>query len=150
MRWQIICRGSGSVQPPGCPGLPIAATLWAVGYAHLTHVADLAVASLGLTRDTHLGEALHFFLYDTPKVLLLLVGIVFVMGVVQTFFAPDHTRAPLSGRRLGVGNAMAASLGIVTPFCFAVIGRCQTLTRVPADWPRARTVHAVSLVPKGA
>ena len=98
-------------------GLTLATALWVATYAHLTDIADLAVTSLGLTRDTHLGEAIHFFLYDTPKVLLLLVGIVFVMGVIQTFFAPERTRALLAGRRLGVGNAMAASLGIVTPFC---------------------------------
>ena len=70
-----------------------------------------------MSRDTHLGEAVHFFVYDTPKVLLLLTGVVFVMGVVQTFFAPERTRALLAGRRLGVGNVLAASLGIVTPFC---------------------------------
>ena len=86
-------------------------------YVHLTDFADLAVGALGLSRDTHLGEAVHFFLYDTPKVLLLLAGVVFVMGVVQTFFAPEHTRALLAGRRLGVGNGLAAGLGIVTPFC---------------------------------
>ena len=98
-------------------GLPLAAALWVWTYAHLTDFADLAVAVLGLARDTHLGEAVHFFLYDTPKVLLLLTGVVFVMGVVQTFFAPERTRALLAGRRLGVGNVLAASLGIVTPFC---------------------------------
>ncbi len=98
-------------------GLPIAAALWIGAYAHLTDFADLAVATLGLSRDTHLGEAVHFFLYDTPKVLLLLVGVVFVMGVIQTFFAPERTRALLAGKRRGVGNALAASLGIVTPFC---------------------------------
>ncbi|WP_363183855.1 permease [uncultured Thiocystis sp.] len=70
-----------------------------------------------LSRATALGEALHFFFYETPKVLLLLIGIVFLMGVIQTFFAPERTRALLAGRRLGLGNAMAASLGIVTPFC---------------------------------
>jgi uncharacterized membrane protein YraQ (UPF0718 family) len=102
---------------PWLGGLTLATALWVATYAHLTDFADLAVAILGLARDTHLGEALHFFLYDTPKVLLLLVGIVFVMGVIQTFFAPERTRALLARRRLGVGNAMAASLGIVTPFC---------------------------------
>jgi uncharacterized membrane protein YraQ (UPF0718 family) len=59
----------------------------------------------------------NFFCYDTPKVLLLLVAIVFLIGVIQTFFSPERTRALLVGRRLGLGNAMAASLGIVTPFC---------------------------------
>ncbi|MGQ9660326.1 MAG: permease, partial [Thermochromatium sp.] len=85
--------------------------------AHLTELADLAISLFGLSRATQLGEAVHFFLYDTPKVLLLLTGIVFLMGVIQTFFAPERTRALLAGRRLGIGNALAASLGIVTPFC---------------------------------
>jgi uncharacterized protein len=98
-------------------GLPIATALWIGAYAHLTDFADLAIAALGLSRETHLGEAVHFFIYDTPKVLLLLVGVVFVMGVIQTFFAPERTRALLAGKRLGVGNALAAGLGIVTPFC---------------------------------
>jgi uncharacterized membrane protein YraQ (UPF0718 family) len=59
----------------------------------------------------------HFFCYDTPKVILLLVGIVFLMGVIQTFVSPERTRALLSGKRLGAGNVLAASLGTVTPFC---------------------------------
>ena len=71
----------------------------------------------GLSRQSALGEALHFFFFDTPKVLLLLTGIVFVMGIVQTFFAPERTRALLAGKRTGIGNVLAALLGIVTPFC---------------------------------
>jgi hypothetical protein len=50
-------------------------------------------------------------------VLLLLVGVVYVLGIVQTFFAPERTRALLAGRRLGLGNLMASGLGVVTPFC---------------------------------
>ncbi len=95
----------------------MAAVAWVALYTYLTLFADLGVTLLGLSRDTRFGEAVHFFLYDTPKVLLLLVGIVFVMGVIQTFFAPERTRALLAGRRLGIGNMLAASLGIVTPFC---------------------------------
>ncbi len=95
----------------------VALVAWIAAYAHLTDFADVAVAVFGLERGTHFGEAVHFFIYDTPKVLLLLVGIVFVMGIVQTFFSPERTRALLSGKRLGVGNVLAATLGIVTPFC---------------------------------
>ena len=98
-------------------GLPLAAAAWWLTYTHLPELADATVAVLDLSRDTRLGEAVHFFVYDTPKVLLLLVGIVFVMGVVQTFFAPERTQALLAGRRLGLGNALAALLGVVTPFC---------------------------------
>ncbi len=98
-------------------GLVAAIPLWLIAYVHLEGFADALLALVGQSRDTRLGESLHFFFYDTPKVLLLLTGVVFVMGVMHTFFAPERTRALLSGRRLGLGNAMAASLGIVTPFC---------------------------------
>jgi uncharacterized membrane protein YraQ (UPF0718 family) len=68
-------------------------------------------------RNGHLGSALQFFLYDTPKVLLLLAGIVFAMGIVNSYFTPERTRSLIAGRAEGVGNVMAASLGVVTPFC---------------------------------
>jgi uncharacterized membrane protein YraQ (UPF0718 family) len=97
--------------------LILAAILWVAAYANLERFADGLLALVGLSRETHLGEALHFFFYDTPKVLLLLAGIVFLMGIVHTFVSPERTRALLAGRRLGVGNVMAATLGIVTPFC---------------------------------
>ena len=97
--------------------LAMASGVWLLVYRHLTDIADLVVATLGLARGTRLAEAVHFFFYDTPKVILLLVGIVFLMGMIQTFFSPERTRALLSGRRLGVGNVLAATLGIVTPFC---------------------------------
>ena len=95
----------------------LAIILWLAAYANLTPFADAVLALSGLSRQTHLGEALHFFIFDTPKVLLLLTAIVFVMGIVHTFVSPERTRAFLSGRRLGVGNVLAATLGIVTPFC---------------------------------
>jgi uncharacterized membrane protein YraQ (UPF0718 family) len=98
-------------------GISVASALWLGLYSGLDGFAEILIAALGLSRATRLGESLHFFFYDTPKVLLLLTGIVFVMGLVQTFFAPQRTRALLSGRRSGVGNVLAASLGIVTPFC---------------------------------
>ena len=98
-------------------GLLICAILWFYLYSNLTLFADFILSLSGLQKGTHAGEALHFFFYDTPKVLLLLIGVVFIMGVIQTFFSPEKTRALLSGRRLGIGNTFAALLGIVTPFC---------------------------------
>ena len=77
----------------------------------------MLVAHLPANRDSHLGGALQFFLYDAPKVLMLLTGIVFVMGMVNSYFTPERTRALLAGRTEGVANVMAASLGVVTPFC---------------------------------
>lgn len=98
-------------------GQLFAVPLWWLAYSQLDAAASWLVETLCLSRATHLGEALHFFFYDTPKVLLLLTGIVFLMGIIQTFFAPERTRALLAGKRLGIGNVLAASLGIVTPFC---------------------------------
>jgi uncharacterized membrane protein YraQ (UPF0718 family) len=83
----------------------------------LIPASEALVALLPVQRDSHLGSALQFFFYDTPKVLLLLTGVVFVMGMVNSYFTPERTRALLAGRREGVANAMAATLGIVTPFC---------------------------------
>ncbi|NWG74936.1 MAG: permease [Rubrivivax sp.] len=94
-----------------------AAVLWWLVYRQLVPVSEALVAALPVERDSHLGGALQFFFYDTPKVLLLLTGVVFVMGMVNSYFTPERTRALLAGRREGVANAMAASLGVVTPFC---------------------------------
>ena len=98
-------------------GLPLAIALWFFLYSQLDNFANFILSLTSLTRDSALGESIHFFFYDTPKVLLLLVGVVFFMGVIQSFFSPEKTRDMLSGKRLGVGNSMAALLGIVTPFC---------------------------------
>lgn len=95
----------------------LAVPVWLFAYANLVPMADLVFALMPLARGTQLGEAVWFFLYDVPKVLLLLTGVVFVMGIVRSFFSPERTRALLAGRREGVGNVAAAGLGIVTPFC---------------------------------
>jgi hypothetical protein len=79
--------------------------------------SEALVAALPVERDSHLGGALQFFFYDTPKVLLLLTGIVFAMGMINSYFTPERTRALLAGRTEGAANVMAATLGIVTPFC---------------------------------
>lgn len=98
-------------------GIGIAAVSWWFAYTNLQEMADLAVGAIGIAKGSKAGQALGFFIFEVPKVLLLLLGVVFVMGVVHTFVSPERTRALLSGRRTGVGNAMAAALGIVTPFC---------------------------------
>jgi uncharacterized membrane protein YraQ (UPF0718 family) len=90
---------------------------WIVLYESLAPAADALVAFLAVDPESRFGAALRFFLYDTPKVLLLLTGIVFAMGIVNSHFTPERTRALLAGRMEGLGNAMAAGLGVVTPFC---------------------------------
>jgi uncharacterized membrane protein YraQ (UPF0718 family) len=94
-----------------------AAALWWLLYSLLTPASEALVALLPMDRHSHLGGAVQFFLYDTPKVLLLLTAVVFVMGMVNSYFTPERTRALLAGRTEGMANVLAASLGIVTPFC---------------------------------
>jgi len=97
--------------------LVIAAVIWFGIYKILEPLSHILVKALQLEPGSHAYDALQFFLYDTPKVLLLLTGVVMVMGMVNSYFTPERTRALLSGRNEGVGNIMAALLGIVTPFC---------------------------------
>ena len=97
--------------------LLLAAVAWWLLYQSLIPASEALVAALPVNRDSHLGGALQFFFYDTPKVLLLLTAVVFVMGMINSYFTPERTRALLAGRSEGAANVMAASLGIVTPFC---------------------------------
>jgi len=97
--------------------LIIVATIWLALYQSLIPLSELIVQNLPVERNSRLGSALQFFLYDTPKVLMLLTAVVMVMGMVNSYFTPERTRALLAGRHEGVANCMAASLGIVTPFC---------------------------------
>jgi uncharacterized protein len=97
--------------------LTIASLSWLALYLALVPASEALVAALPVERASRLGGALQFFLYDAPKVLLLLTGIVFVMGMVNSYFTPERTRALLAGRGEGAATVMAAGLGVVTPFC---------------------------------
>jgi len=72
---------------------------------------------IGLSPDSRLGEAVNFFLYDVPKILILLAVIIFFVAIVRSFFPPEKARRYLSHSREYMGNALAALLGVVTPFC---------------------------------
>ena len=91
--------------------------LWWTLYHFLAPLSAWAVARLGLDRASHLGASLEFLLFEVPKVLMLLVIIVYGVGVLRSFFSPEKTRRILSKFPEGVGNVLAALLGIVTPFC---------------------------------
>ena len=91
---------------------------WWLLYVHLERLADaLVYSALGLARGSAIASAAAFFVYESPKVLMLLLLVVFGVGVVRSFFTAERTRAMLAGRRESAGNALAALLGVVTPFC---------------------------------
>ncbi|MFH0809033.1 MAG: permease [Pseudomonadota bacterium] len=107
-------RGLGKWVAVGALGL----TAWWLFYSRLAPLAAwLTYGVLALARGTHLGASVEFFLFEAPKVLMLLVLVVFGVGIVRSFFTPERTRRVLAGRRESVGNVLAAVLGIVTPFC---------------------------------
>jgi uncharacterized protein len=104
---------------PGKLGLAFAALIiWWNLYGMLPDIARFATQGvLGLDLSSHLGASVEFFLYDTPKVLMLLALIVFFVGILRSFFTPERTRRLLAGKSEAFGNVLAALLGIVTPFC---------------------------------
>ncbi|HLO57495.1 MAG TPA: permease [Bacteroidales bacterium] len=91
---------------------------WFALYHYLPFLTNRFIDVLpGLTQGGNFTESLRFFVFEVPKVLLLLTLIIFIMGIVRTYFSPEQTRRVLGGKRMFTGNVMAASLGIVTPFC---------------------------------
>lgn len=92
--------------------------VWFVLYHYLQPLADgLVVSFLGMTEGEHLTDAIRFFVFEFPKVMLLLTLIIFFVGIVRTYFTPERTRKALEGKKTFTGNVMAGMLGIVTPFC---------------------------------
>jgi len=92
--------------------------LWWIIYTHLLPVTSfIAFKIFRLAPGSHIGETVAFFIYETPKVLMLLALVVFAMGMIRSFFTPEKTRDMLAGKREFVGNVLAAMLGVVTPFC---------------------------------
>lgn len=92
--------------------------LWLLLWQVLQPLADWTAFQLfNLTPGSRLGDAVAFFLYDVPKILLLLAGMIFLVSTIRTFFSAERTRQLLGGKREGVGNVLASLLGVVTPFC---------------------------------
>jgi hypothetical protein len=98
-------------------GIAGLAVWWMVYRSLAPFAAWFTYSLLTLPRGTHLGSAMEFFVFESPKVLMLLTLVVFGVGIVRSFFTPERTRRILSGKRESVGNVLAALLGIVTPFC---------------------------------
>ncbi len=92
--------------------------VWLLFYVNLETLTNLVVYNVaGLSTGTALTGAVWFFVFEVPKVLLLLTLIVFVVGIIRSYFSPERTRRILGGKKLFTGNVFASLLGIVTPFC---------------------------------
>jgi hypothetical protein len=96
----------------------ISLVLWFVAYGFLPALSQwIAYDLFRLTAGTRLASAVEFFMYDAPKVLMLLTLVVFGVGILRTFFTPQRTRQMLAGKKEFAGNILASLLGVVTPFC---------------------------------
>ncbi|MCA9882920.1 MAG: permease [Anaerolineae bacterium] len=92
--------------------------VWIVLYNYLQPIADwFTYRLLQFSPDDPLGQSLNFFLYDVPKILLLLSGMIFLISLLQTFMDTQKVRALVEKRGTGIGNLMAALFGALTPFC---------------------------------
>ena len=99
-------------------GVGAAALAWVALYELNLPLWDWLVYDVaGLSPASRLGSGVHFFFYDSIKIALLLIGIIFLVTVLRSFMSVERTRALLGGKREGVGNVMAAGLGVITPFC---------------------------------
>jgi len=112
-------------------GLVAFVVVWQLVYRQLIPFSELVTALFPVERYSHTGEAIAFFFYDVPKVMMLLTLIVFAMGVVRSYFSPERTRAMLAGKREGVGNVMAAGLGVMTTPAVVVGGKVVHKGTVP-------------------
>jgi len=96
----------------------LALPIWFLIYKTLSPVSNFLTFNVfQLQEGRHLSEAVRFFIFEVPKVLLLLVLVIFIVGVIRSYFSPEKTRKMLEGKSLFAGNILASLLGIVTPFC---------------------------------
>lgn len=92
--------------------------LWYLIYHNLQPVTDWIIDSvIKMEKGTHITEAVRFFIFEVPKVMMLLALIIFFVGIIRSYFSAERTRKMLEGKSTFAGNVMAAMLGIVTPFC---------------------------------
>lgn len=106
------------LHPPLWLTLVVAAAAWLVAwFVNLPAANFVAFEVLGLERGSHVGEAVAFFLYDVPKVLLLLTGIVWLVSFLRSFVSAERVRRTLAGRGTVPSTAAAAGFGVITPFC---------------------------------
>ncbi|HEO99595.1 MAG: permease [Campylobacterales bacterium] len=80
-------------------------------------VDSLVYGTWGLDSESALGSAVHFFIYDTVKIFILLVTIIFMVSFLRTFFNTEKVRVYLQGKSEFSGNVLASLFGIITPFC---------------------------------
>lgn len=88
-----------------------------LGMAWLEHVIGLGLKKVGVDLTSRIGGSLHFFLYDTLKITVLLCVLIFIISYIQSYFPPERSKRILGKYRGIWANTLGAFLGTVTPFC---------------------------------
>lgn len=92
--------------------------VWYLIYHNLQPFSNWIIDKiLSLEKGAHFTESLRFFIFEVPKVLMLLALIIFFVGIIRSYFSAERTRKMLEGKSTFTGNVLASLLGIVTPFC---------------------------------
>lgn len=96
----------------------ILAILWGCGYAYiLTFSTWLVFKAAGFTPDSQTGSALEFFIYDTVKILMLLIALIYGIAWIRASLNVERVRDYLAGKGKGIGYFLGAMFGSITPFC---------------------------------
>ncbi|MCX6238629.1 MAG: permease [Bacteroidia bacterium] len=92
--------------------------LWIFLYIYKEASSNFIVYNwLSMPYESNLSNTVWFFISTLQKIFLLLILVIFLAGIVRSWFSPEKTRKALEGKSLFMGNILAALLGIVTPFC---------------------------------
>lgn len=124
------CCSSPSPFPPAAGGdakgwnlryvviIAVLAALWWLAYSHLLPASRwLVFGLLEMAPDSHLALSLEFFIYDTTKILLLLVALIYGIAWIRATLNVEQVRDYLAGKRRGLGYFLGAAFGAITPFC---------------------------------
>ena len=125
---QCACQKSEAPQSPSIPsqvnktryfGIGIAAlVLWSAVYSVIVPLSQWLTYDLfSIDKGTPLGDSVEFFFYDTAKILLLLVLMVYVIGWLRAAMHVERVRGYLAGKGRGIGYFLGAGFGAITPFC---------------------------------
>ena len=125
---QCACQKSEAPQSPSIPsqvnktryfGIGIAAlVLWSAVYSVIVPLSQWLTYDLfSIDKGTPLGDSVEFFFYDTAKILLLLVLMVYVIGWLRAAMHVERVRDYLAGKGRGIGYFLGAGFGAITPFC---------------------------------
>jgi uncharacterized protein len=79
--------------------------VWYLLYRNLQPITDFLIDTVfKMEKGSHLTESIRFFIFEVPKVMMLLTLIIFVVGIIRTYFTPERTRKALEGKSLFTGN----------------------------------------------